>query len=215
MGKTLKNHWQRPETKIPSRFIARVPFKQFEHPENILTVFTILELQLDCFNLLTKYILKEPLVTEEIELLTNIICGCNKVLRTPCFREFQEKAKQYLRLERNNPRLLRLEIESENNIRSKLRLNSGYVKLLNWRERYQRFDIRSSIDLKNIPSIKGKVDINKMYELWLLLEMIYYLRHIKKIKVKVVEFPHEFTAIFEDKVLFIYYQRMTDIISPG
>ena len=214
-GRTLKNYWQRPETSTPTRFVSKIPFKQFEKTENVLTVLTILELQLDCFNLLTRYILKERLVSEERELLTRIICGCNKILRTPCFRGLQEKAKKYLRLEGNDPGLLRLEKEAENNIKSSIRTNRGYIKLLDWRERYKKLDIRSSIDKKNLPSIKGRVDINKMYELWILLEMVHYLRHMKKTRVRIVDFPHEFATIFDDRELLIYYQRRADIISPG
>jgi len=203
--RTSITHLQCLETRHPTRFFYRRPEKRFETPENTLLALTLMELETDARNLLTKTELEEDLLDLERGLLKQIIYRCSRGLGGFPLRQMKEKARIFLLRSED---VSSLEHQVKKRLEKSKRPNKAYRKLLEWRAEYKELDKILGIRRRNFNFVETENVLDKLYEIWILLELIQYL---KKKGVRT-----EFTikgeinflkTSFEGQEIEIYYQR--------
>lgn len=198
-------HLQTLETRHPIKFFYYRPEKRFETPENILLTLTFMELENDARNLLTKTELEEDLLELEKGLLKQMIYRCSRELGSFPLRQAKDKAARFLLGSEDTSSL---EAEVEKRLEKSKRHNKPYRRLLEWRVKYRELDKVLGEKRKNFNFVEAENALDKLYEIWILLELI---QHLKRKGVK-TEFAIRGKINFlkmelEEREIETYYQR--------
>jgi len=170
---TLKYNWQRPPVSALSYFVNVRPLRQFETPENILTVLTIHQVLRDSLNLLRNWELSENLDSKEENILSEIVRGAQNSLKISQFRELEDRARILSLRDDDDPEVLELEFLARERVEQKPRSSRGYQMLLAWREKYFELDLIRLGDMAGSPF--RYINENDLYEIFVFLEFVYRL----------------------------------------
>ncbi|MHA1381632.1 MAG: hypothetical protein ACTSRG_24960 [Candidatus Helarchaeota archaeon] len=207
--KTINHHLTHSGIGFPQEYNLKTYFKLFNKPENILLILTFLEFKRDCKVFLNDPNLKEELVEKEKEILEKIIFNSNKILRFGVFREIVKIAKNYLYLHSGDKKYLELIKNTVISLKLEKKPNIGYLNLLKWRDKYRDLNVKAIRNETNF-MILARKDINKLFEIWILLEILYYLKKSvpsAKPKLKKTGDFHVINATIDGKDIKIFYQN--------
>lgn len=114
--------------------------------------------------------------------------------------------QKYLFLNLNDPRILALEANVQSRAAEYSRQNSLIKALLNWRVMYRELYVRvASVYSTRFP-LDHIENLDKMYEIWVLLELLDYLRN-EDYLIKTVSFPKEFNIEKGPEKFKIFYEK--------
>jgi len=205
-SKTIKQCINQGNPTSPTTFIILSPKYRFETPENILVILSVLRLRQDALFLLG-YDFQDPLTTEEQNILGKIIDGCDNILKTTLLKELIPLASKYVMVNPKDPRILILETQSYARLRGELRENNPYLCLLKWIQKYRELNLRSvSINKTNFP-IDRQRNLDVMFEVWVLLEFLDYLRIYEGAVVNVERFPQRFLISAHGVDFTLFYEK--------
>ena len=181
---------------FPTQFKTSNWNRKFETPENILLILYAFNLKNDCSKILNKVFL-DPLTLDELSKLNEIRENSTRIINSFPFRNVVINAKKisdYGRLSVYQNKLI---------FQTKKRLNSGkirnmeYVKLVNWINQYENINISHIVPSKSKNQIKNLANMDKLFELWIFLEFVNYLKSTKKMNVQIKQKKNVTHAIFK------------------
>ena len=159
----------------PVTFTSIIPTQEFDTPENLLLLTTIFWLQNDAKRLLNYHQPKE-FSKKELMLLQNIIIETDSLLSNTLLSGIKEQAKVLSSLNKKGQKIEDLQVQTKDRITIGLVRQPDYQRLLDWIMRYLHFNTeRFTKDLVNF-RIERTEDVDRMYELWILFEMMWYLQ---------------------------------------
>ena len=205
--KTIKSSISRGTDRFPLLFTTVVPEYEFETPENVLTILSVLRLKQDCLFLL-QYNFIETLTYEEQVVLSKIIDGCDKILKTTLLQKLIPLASKYLTISSLDPRILSLENQAYIRLRGGQRETDPYLRLLKWREKYRQLNLRSvSRNRTNFP-IDRRENLDTMFELWILFEFLDYLQVYEGASIWSPRFPSSFLISVQGVNMSLFYEKV-------
>lgn len=172
--RTLMNSLKGEYTTIPTKFVSEMPESKFVNPENVFLSYVFLKLKKDIYGL-KKDMSSENLIPREEKILEEIQRSCEEILKKIPLRFTRSEAKYLLESSDKSERELLQEVkQSLNNTRGG---NPAYFELLRWFEKYKNldFDHISNISDYQLEDLKDEERLNKLYEIWFLLEFAHYL----------------------------------------
>jgi hypothetical protein len=189
----------------PLLFSTANPIISFNTPENILLVLSILRMKNDAtYLLMSKF--PDPLTTSERNSLERIIEGCNRCLILPAFKELINEAIQYCFVELDNPKIISLETRVLNRTQDVSPQNTQIREHLEWRAKYRELYVRIASNLSTRFPLDHIENIDKIYEIWVLLEILDFLNQ-RGFEITIVRFPDEF-AVSRGSVNFrVHYEK--------
>lgn len=161
-------------SKFPTSFVSIVPTQEFETPENILLLVSLFWIKNDSLRLMRHYQPGE-LSKNELSKLNQIFTTTEMALEHTMLKQIQDNVKYLAEIGQKNRKIAELINQVKERIHLGLVNQVAYSKLLKWIEKYLHFNTeRFAKDLVNF-RIERTQDVDTMYELWILFEMIRYL----------------------------------------
>ena len=208
-----KVNWQKTITdphntgSIESPLFFRVtrPLKSFKTPENALIILSALRMKYDSSFLLSTHF-EDPLTPFEIGLLEKIVEGSNRALELPFFHELVPDVKKYVFRDLNDPAILALEAQVLSRTREISIQNQLMRKLLEWRVMYRELHVRINALRETHFPMDHIENIDKMYELWILFELVDFVRN-EGATISIMKFPTEFKIEDGRNTYTIFYQK--------
>lgn len=178
----------------------------FDTPENILTIISVLKLKQDSLFLM-RYNFREPLTRDELVILNKIADGCDTILKTTLLKDLIPLASKYVTVDLADTRILTLEAHSYTRLRGEQHETNPYLQLLQWIKKYRELNLRSvSINKTNFP-IDRRQNLDTMFEVWVLFELLDYLATHEGAIVTIETFPRRFTVSARGVVFTIFYEK--------
>lgn len=160
--------------KIPVSFTSIVPVREFNTSENLLMLISLYWIKNDSVRLMRNHVPQE-LSKKEISQLQQIFVNTNYVLERTVLGELKENAKSLSSIGQKNRKIDSIISETEERIHLGLIRTPVYKKLVEWIEKYRHFGTEKfSKDLTNF-RVEQTEDVDTMYELWILFELMRYL----------------------------------------
>lgn len=191
--------------KNPLVFTITKPTTRSDIPENILLILSVLRMKYDSMFLL-RYSFTDPLSISERRILEGIDEGCSQALRLTLLQGLIPQAKRYVFLKLNDPRILRLESEARSRIREPSPRNALFRRLLEWRRQYRNLQLRIASPHTTCFPLDHIHNIDTMYELWILFEMLDFFRSQGAI-VTISRFPREFSIVTDNSKCTLFYEK--------
>ena len=150
--------------------------RQFNIPENVLLILGTYWLRKESTRVLQIPFI-EPLYTSEIAILNDICMKSYKILTFFPFREIIEETKNYQSLNMTDKKIDNLIHLAKKRIANGVVTNSEYTRLLKWIRKFMDLNIRMFSDqITNFP-IDNISALDKIYEVWIILEFIDFLKY--------------------------------------
>jgi hypothetical protein len=204
-SKTIKRCVRQGGQTYPTAFTVLTPECEFETPENIIVVLSILRLRQDSLFLLD-YDFSDKLSKEEQIVLNKIADGCEHVLRTTLLGDIIPVAARYVALRMDDPQGLALETQSRTRLQGEHETNP-HMLLLQWVKKYRELNLRSiSINRTNFP-VDRVENLDTMFEIWILLEFLDCLRTTEGAIVRAITFPKIFEVSVSGVHFRLYYEK--------
>lgn len=189
----------------PLVFTTIRPATRFDIPENILLVLSILRMHYDSL-FLREYNFCDKLSVAEREILEKIAEGCSQALKLSILSELVPQAQKYVFLELSDPRVLSLENGAYSRIRDFSPQNELIKKLLEWRKMYRYLQLRMVSPYRTSFPLDHIENIDTMYELWILFELLDYLRN-EGSSITINRFPSEFRVSKGEIEYTLFYEK--------
>jgi hypothetical protein len=166
--------------KTPMQFVCHQNEIKFNTHENILAVACLLRLQKD-IEVLFYHKGDDQLNYKERHMLGNLKNHVDNLVSKTILRELIPPLRNYsLKLDRYTIR--NLEGKTKQRVRQGFVKQKSYQELLDWLAKYRGYNIRSlEENYANFP-IDHEKSIDKMYELWIIFEILNYLVEEKQVK---------------------------------
>ncbi len=160
--------------KFPISFVSIVPTQEFETPENVLLLVSLFWIKNDSLRLMRHYQPGE-LSKKELSKLNKIFTTTELALEHTMLKHIQDNVKYLSEIGQKHRKISEL----TNQVRERLNLGLinqlAYSELLTWIVKYLHFNTeRFAKDLVNF-RIERTQDVDTMYELWILFEIMRYL----------------------------------------
>ena len=205
-AKTIKHSISHGTNTCPLVFTTVFPEYEFETPENILAILSVLRLKQDALFLL-QYDFIDPLTLEERAILSQIIDGCDNILKTTLLKKLIAIASKYVTISPQDPRIISLEAQAYIRLREVRRQAEPYLRLLQWRQKYRELNLRFiSRNRTNFP-IDRRENLDTMYELWVLFELLDYLQIYEGATIWSDKFPRSFVISVQDIDMTLFYEK--------
>lgn len=203
--KTIERYINEGGHTCPTTFATVIQKYNFETPENILTILSVLRLKQDSLFLL-RYDFQDPLTTEERAVLGKIVDGCDNILRTTLLRELLPLAAKYVAMKFEDPRILLLGNQSYTRLRGERETNP-YLHLLRWIQKYRELNLRSvSINKTSFP-VDRLENLDTMFEVWVLFELLDYFRTYEEAEIRIERMPQKFRISTHGTDFILFYER--------
>lgn len=204
-SKTIKRCINQGEQTCPTVFTVLTPECGFETPENTVVVLSILRLRQDSHFLLN-YDFSDRLTKEEQNVLNKIIDGCDHILKTTLLGDVIPAAARYVTLKFDDPQVLMLETQSRARLHGERQTNP-YMHLLLWVQKYRELNLRAiSMNRTSFP-VDRLENLDTMFEVWILLEFLDYLRSSEGAGVKAATFPERFEVSIHGAKFILFYEK--------
>jgi hypothetical protein len=198
--------------KTPIQFVCHLNETKFDTPENFLAMACLLRLQKD-IEILLYHKGDDELNYKETYLLGNLKNHVDKVVSKTILREIVTPLKNYS-LKLDGSAIKNLEAESKQRVRQGIVKQKSYQRLLDWLTKYRGYNIRSLREnYANFP-IDHEKAIDKMYELWIIFEILDYMVEKKQVKFLKTLYRNEnafagFQLRLDNTVFNLIYQYRT------
>ena len=160
--------------KHPTSFVSLIPTQEFETPENILSMVALFWLRNDSLKLMRNYNPTE-LSKRELSILNQIFTNSNIAIERTMLKRIEEQANQISGSGQKNKKVSELITQTKERVHQGLIRQKTYSELISWVEKYLNLNTeRFAKDLTNFRLEKVE-DVDKMYELWILFELVRYL----------------------------------------
>lgn len=208
-NKTILNTVNKSQ-KYPTSFVSLIPTQEFETPENMLSLVSLFWLRNDSLKLMRNYQPTE-LSKREISILNQIFTNSNIAIERSILKRIEDQANQISISGQKNKRVSELISQTKERIHQGLVRQITYTQLIEWVEKYLNLNTeRFAKDLTNFRLDKVE-DVDKMYELWILFELVRYLDEKYIIKFKpIIESKnqfHGFEITINNKTFQLKYQE--------
>lgn len=169
--------------KFPTVFSCNVNETNFDTPENLLAVLCLSKLQSDVdFLLYSKGTKELELNFKEAQLLKNIKGQIDSIVIRNQLRILIPKIKQIVPLSFDSKPVNGLKEKTLKRITQGLVKQKSYQDLLDWFDRYRSYYIHGiRQEYTNYP-IEHEKTIDKIYELWVIFEMVTFLIEKRGVK---------------------------------
>lgn len=175
---------------FPIDFICQITKQKFDNPENILLLISVFWL-----NNYARWLLGfrnlENFSPDEIQKIRTVIRRSESILSQTPLRSLIELSKKYSTLSPNSSMIKNLQIKLKERIQGGILKNlQVYEKLNEWIYNFINFNVqRYSASVQyNMDRVEN---VNTMYEIWILLEIVSYLRRKGIMLVPTVEESYE------------------------
>lgn len=160
--------------KTPISFTSIIPIQEFNTSENLLMLISLYWIKNDSVRLMKNYNPQE-LSKKEMSQLQQIFINTDYVLERTILNELKGNARSLSSIGQKNKNINNIISETEERIHLGLIRTPIYKKLVKWVEKYRNFSTeRFARDLTNF-RIERTEDVDTMYELWILFELMRYL----------------------------------------
>lgn len=204
-SKTIKRCISQGGQTCPTVFTVLTPECGFETPENIIVILSVLRIRQDS-QFLLNYDFSDPLTKEEQTVLNKIVDGCDHILRTTLLGDIIPVAARYVTLKLDDPQVLMLEAQSRARLHGERQTNP-YMHLLQWAQKYRELNLRSvSMNRTSFP-VDRLENLDTMFEVWILLEFLDYLRNSEKAVVTAAIFPQRFEVSISCVKFTLFYEK--------
>ena len=126
-------------------------------------------------------------------------------MKLPILQELVQDARQYVFLELDDPRIIALE-EAKNRTAEYSIQNDRLRALLSWRIMYLELHVRVASTYSTRFPLDHLENLDTMYEIWILLEMLDFLR-IQGYTISIIRFPREFEVRKGTIHFTIHYEK--------
>jgi len=167
---------------VPTAFVCSVPTKSFATTENLLLYLAIMWLHNDAIKLI-HYQKTEYISVEERKKIWQIINTTQRVLDSPLLSEIHKETDLIKSFTSPTNKIKSVLDSVENQIKLYKFQQADYLKLTKWIRQYLDFNVNRYRNLINF-SFEQLEDFDKMFELWILFEMMAYLKRNYNAKVK-------------------------------
>jgi hypothetical protein len=203
--KTIERCISEGDHTCPTTFATVMQRYEFETPENILTILSVLRLKQDSLFLL-RYNFQDPLSTGERAILGKIVDGCDNILRITLLKELLPLAAKYVTMRFEDPRILLLENQSYTRLRGERETNP-YLRLLQWIQKYRELNLRSvSINKTSFP-VDRLQNLDTMFEVWVLFELLDYFRTYEGAEITIERMPQKFRISAHGTDFILFYEK--------
>ncbi len=170
---TLTNTINRSQ-KFPVSFVSIVPTQEFDTSENILLLVSLFWIKNDSLRLMRHY-QPEELSKKELSKLNQIFTTTEIALEHTMLKQIQDNVTYLAEIGQKNKKISELINQVKERIHLGLVNQLAYSQLIQWIEKYLHFNTeRFAKDLVNF-RIERTQDVDTMYELWILFEIMRYL----------------------------------------
>ena len=201
------------KTKFPINFETVVFNRNFVTPENILLFLCIRWLNKDAKKIINEAY-TESLEPEEIHILNEVETKTGKLLQNFPYKEIKNSSKKFLKFSSDDAVISKLTEKIKLRLMQGEIKNSTYLELLGWLSEFNQLGLQNWSGKKTKFHVNSLHDLDTMYEAWIFLEMINFIKR-KNSDVKIVfrKSSNEDTFI-EFKIsghkVIIYYEKKFD-----
>ena len=190
----------------PLYFVSKTNLFDYGTSENLILLLSINKLQNDAIYIKSQNFI-EPLSKNEVDVLNNIIRRCSVVIKEPIIQSIYHLGVKLFSLELNNELIKILEKDFKYRLINKDISNLNYNKLFIWFKKYSNYNLRNITPRLNNYIITKRENLDSMFELYILLELINYLEDKENANVRQMAFNKGFIIEISGKEFHIYYEK--------
>ena len=173
------------KTEFPINFETRSWNRNFATPENVLFFLCIRWLNKEVKKILNvRY--TEPLEADEIHILNEVEFKTTKLLQNFPHNEIVNKSKKFFKFSPDDITITHVIQKVKERISQGEIKNHAYIELIDWLLEFRQLGLQNWSGNMSKYHINALEDLDTMYEAWIFLEMIDFLKIKKNLDTKVV-----------------------------
>ena len=171
-------------TKIPTSFVCNIPQRSFSASENLLLYVAVAWIFNDAVHLHNFQKIND-ISNEDKKKIWTVLKSSKEILNSPLLIEIGNNSNVAKQFTQPTPKIRPILTAIERQLMHSANPQESYLQLIAWMRQYVDFNVNRYHDLAQL-TFQNTKDFDKMFELWILFEMVYYIKKMPATQIKLL-----------------------------